>query len=343
MKKQFLRTVRSLLFLALAVFLLYLAFRGIDVGEVWRDLQHARYAWLLVLLPVGLLSHLFRAWRWNILIRPLGYRPPLSHTFYAVMSGYLANLALPRLGEVVRCGSLTRTDRIPFDKLIGTVITERIIDLLILLFLTVVTFFIKIHFFGAFFRQHIFVPLGERFSALFSGTSLLVMVAAGALLVLLLFLLRKRIGRSRLFRKVVAFVRGIGQGMRTILQMEDHLLFFLSSALIWLMYYLTAWLVVYTLPGTSSLTAVDGLFLLVVGSFGMVVPVQGGLGAYHLIVSSALTLYGIPRETGLALATIAHESQTLLILVVGAFSMIMVVMLKRRPAGSKKTDAPSAG
>ncbi len=329
MKPQILKTFRSLLFLAFALFLLYLAFRDIDTEGVWNDLRHARYGWLALLLPLGLLSHLFRAWRWKLLIRPLGYDPPLSHTFYAVMSGYLANLALPRLGEVARCGSLTRTDRIPFDKLIGTVITERIVDMLILMLLTLLTFLIKIQFFGAFFRDQIFTPLGKRISSLVEGphpwvwAALLLFLAATAYL---LWYFR----HMTLFRRMRDFLRGILQGMHTILRMEHPGLFLLSSLLIWGMYYLTAWLVVYTLPGTSSLTAVDGLFLLVVGSFGMVVPVQGGLGAYHLIVSTALTLYGIPRETGLALATIAHESQTLLILVVGAFSMMMVVMIKRR-------------
>ncbi len=331
MKKQILQTVRFLLFLSVALLLLYLAFRGIDLSQVWNELKHARYAWLLLTLPIGLLSHIFRAWRWNLLIEPLGYKPPLSHTFYAVMSGYLANLALPRLGEVVRCGSLTKTDKVPFDKLLGTVITERVVDMLILLLLMILVFFIRIHFFGHFLYHQIILPLGARFSGLFHHTLTLTivffsLVAAGVLLKIFW----KKIRHIGIVRKTKDFLTGILHGIRTIARMKHNKQFLLSSFLIWTMYFLTSWLVLYMLPETAGMSPVDGLFLLVVGSLGMIVPVQGGIGAYHWIVSSALTLYGISRTTGLAVATLAHESQTLLILVVGAFAMIMVVMIRKK-------------
>jgi uncharacterized protein (TIRG00374 family) len=331
LKKQILQIVRFLVFLAIAIFLLFLAFRGIDLARVWEDLKHARYGWLLLTLPVGLLSHLFRAWRWNLLIEPLGYKPPLAHTFYAVMSGYLANLALPRMGEVVRCGSLTKTDKVPFDSLLGTVIVERIVDLLTLILLTVITFFIKIHFFGDFFKSHVFRPLGEKFAGIFHHTlTLAILLLIVAVMLLLLKIFWKDIRHIGIVRKIRDFIRGIIDGIRTIARMEHKRMFLFSTFLIWLMYFFTSWLVLFMLPETAGMSPVDGLFLLVVGSFGMVIPVQGGIGAYHWIVSSALTLYGISRETGLAVATLAHESQTLLILLAGAFSMIMVVLLKNK-------------
>ncbi len=331
MKKQILQAIRFFSFLFVALLLLYFAFRGIDTDRVWDDLKHARYAWLLLTLPIGVLSHIFRAWRWNLLIEPLGYTPPLSHTFYAVMSGYLGNLALPRLGEVVRCGSLTKTDKVPFDSLLGTVITERVVDMIVLLLLMIITFFIKIHFFGHFLYQEVFLPLGSGFSNLFGHTLILliiflVLTASG----ILLKIYWKNIRHLTLVRKTLDFLAGIIQGIRTIARMKHNKQFFVSTLLMWTMYFLSSWLVLYMLPETSGLSPVDGLFLLVVGSLGMVVPVQGGIGAYHWIVSSALTLYGISRETGLAVATLAHESQTLLILVLGTFSMIMVVLLRNK-------------
>ena len=331
MKKQILQTVRFLTFLSLALFLLYLAFRGIDLHRVWNELKHARYGWLLLTLPIGLLSHIFRAWRWNLLIEPLGYKPPLAHTFYAVMSGYLANLALPRLGEVVRCGSLTKTDKVPFDSLLGTVIAERVVDLLALLLLMIITFFIKIHFFGDFLYRQVFLPLTDRFTGLLSHTlTLVIILLVLAAAVILLKIYWKKIRHIGLVRKLRDFLVGILNGIRTIARMKQNGLFLLVTLLIWTMYFLTAWLVLFMLPETAGMSPVDGLFLLVVGSLGMVVPVQGGIGAYHWIVSSALTLYGVSRATGLAVATLAHESQTLLILVAGAFSMIMVVLIRNK-------------
>jgi uncharacterized protein (TIRG00374 family) len=334
LKKQILQTARFLVFLSIALFLLYLAFRDIDLAAVWEDLKHARYEWLLLTLPIGLLSHLFRAWRWNLLIEPLDHKPPLTHTFYAVMSGYLANLALPRMGEVVRCGSLTKTDKVPFDSLLGTVIVERVVDMITLLLLTFITFFIKIHFFGDFFKSHVFLPLGEKFAGLFSHTLTLALLGlAGIVIILLLKIFWKDIRHIGIVRKIKDFTLGIIDGIRTITRMQHKGAFLFSTILIWGMYFLTSWLVLFMLPETAGMSPVDGLFLLVVGSFGMVIPVQGGLGAYHWIVSAALTLYGISKETGLAVATLAHESQTLLILLGGAFSMIMVVLLK-----NKKTE-----
>ena len=331
MKHRIIQIIRFLVFLFAALFLLYLAFRGISLDQVWEDVKHAHYAWLLLTIPAGLFSHIFRAWRWNLLIEPLGYKPRLMNTFYAVMSGYLANLALPRLGEVIRCGSLTKTDKVPFDALLGTVIIERVIDLLILSILLVITFLIKISFFGRFFIIHVFRPLGKDLSSLASHpVTLILIVTLTILLIILIWLFRKKLKTISVIRKIFDFSRGIINGIRTIGNLKNKPLFLLTSLLIWLMYFLSAWLVLYMLPETSSLTALDGLFLLVVGSIGMVIPVQGGIGAYHWIVSMALTLYGISRETGLALATLAHESQTLLILVVGGFSMIMVAIQRNK-------------
>ena len=331
MKQRILQITRFLVFLFIALFLLYLAFRDIDVNKVWQDLKHARYAWLLITIPAGILSHVFRAWRWNLLIEPLGYTPRLANTFYAVMSGYLANLALPRLGEVVRCGSLTKTDKVPFDALIGTVIIERVVDMLTLLILLVITFLIKVNFFGNFFITHVFRPLGNKLSTMTAHPQSVVIIAIATIIVLSLILVfRKQLKKISPLQKIFGFFRGIANGIATIANLKNKPLFLLSTLLIWSMYFITAWLVLYMLPETSSLTAVDGLFLLVVGSLGMVIPVQGGIGAYHWIVSMALTLYGISRETGLAVATLAHESQTLLILVVGGFSMIMVALQKNK-------------
>ena len=335
MKKQVSQIIRFLIFLFTALLLLYLAFRGINLNNVWKDIRQANYAWLLITIPVGILSHIFRAWRWNLLIEPLGYKPRLLNTFYAVMSGYLANLALPRLGEVARCGSLTKTDKIPFDALIGTVIIERVVDMIILIILLIITFLIKINFFGRFFIHHVFKPMGTKIAAMASHPVMLILVTAGIILILFLpWLFRAKLKSIPFTRKILDFFNGIINGIRTIGKLKNRPMFLLSSFLIWLMYYIPAWLVVYMLPETSFLGPVDGLFLLVVGAIGFVIPVQGGIGAYHWIISLALTLYGIPRETGLALATISHESQTLLILILGSFSMIMVVLIRKKSSAT---------
>lgn len=331
MNKKLLGILRFFLFFSGALLLLFLAFRGIDLKQVFEDLKNARYAWLLITIPVGILSHWLRALRWNLLIRPLGYRPKTIHTFYAVMTGYLANLAIPRMGEIARCGSLTKTDKVPFDKLIGTVIVERAVDLIVVILLFVLTFLLKIKFFGRFFTDEIIHPMGKHAGHFLSNPWTL-----GGIMVIFVFLILatkifwNTIREFTLVKKIRDFIRGILDGLISIRRLENISTFVILSLLIWFMYYITAWLIVYTLPETAHLTPVDGLFLLVAGSLGMMIPVQGGIGAYHWIISSALSIYGISRESGLALATIAHESQTLLILIVGAWSVIMVMLIRNR-------------
>ena len=331
MKKKILAILQFLFFLAVAVLLLFLAFRGTDFRQIFIDLKHARYGWLLITIPLGVASHYFRALRWNLLIQPLGHKPKTIHTFYAVVTGYLANLALPRMGEIARCGSLNRTDRIPFDKLIGTVIIERSIDLMIVIMLFFLVIVLKFKLFGSFFKTEIVSPLFNRTGNLLDNPGWIALTVGIVLfLFIVLYIFWSKIREITLVRKFRDFLMGIVEGLKTLFRMEQKPLFLVYSLLIWFGYFLTSWLIVYTLPETSGLTPLDGLFLLVAGSLGMMVPVQGGIGAYHWIISSAVTIYGISRESGLALATIAHESQTLLILVVGTISLTMVVLIRRR-------------
>jgi glycosyltransferase 2 family protein len=337
LKKKIFGFLRFLFFFGAALFLLYLAFRGIDPKKVLTDLKKANYAWLLLTIPLGILSHWVRAMRWNLLIHPLGFRPKTLHTFYAVMTGYLANLAIPRLGEVARCGSLTKTDHVPFDKLIGTVIVERAVDLMMVILLFLITFLVKIKFFGNFFSTQILQPFSVHTKQIFTHHWVWIYIGLGILFIAIaLRLFWKKIKALTLVNKIVDFISGIVTGLKTIFQMKQTGRFILLSVLIWFLYYLTAWLVVYTLPETSFLMPVDGLFLLVAGSLGMMVPVQGGIGAYHWILSRAVAIYGISQESGLALATIAHESQTLIILLLGTWSLLMVVFIRNREKSSNQ-------
>lgn len=334
MKRKILNVLKFIFFLSIGMGLLYLAFKGVNLKSLGEDLKHAQYGWLILTFFLGFISHLSRAMRWKLLIAPLGYSPKTSHTFYAVMIGYLSNLAAPRLGEVVRCGSLNKTDKIPFDSLLGTVIVERAIDLLVLVILTLIVFFAKINFFGNFLSQNIFVPLGHKFSGLLSRwIPILLFFIILLVLMVLLFVFRKKLSHIHVIMKLKKLLSGIANGLKSLYTMKNLPLFLLHTLLIWGMYFLITWIIFFTIPETSGLGPLAGLFILVTGSLGMTVPVQGGIGAYHWIVSLSLTLYGISREKGLVFATIAHESQTLLVILLGAISLILVFLLQKHSSG----------
>ena len=188
MNRTLLKALRFFLFLAIGLFLLYLAVQEVSIEEFVATLKKANFGWVALALFFALIGYLSRAYRWKLLIKPLNYDPPFRNVFYALMLGYTANFALPRIGEVTRCGSLRKSDQIPLDSLLGTVIIERAIDLLVLLSITVIIFFSKIGFFGAFFRRELFQPMLNRAEGLLAYPGfywiILVVFVSGALLLL---------------------------------------------------------------------------------------------------------------------------------------------------------------
>lgn len=315
---------KGILFTSFAIALLFFAFKNVDFTSFWSDISLANYWWVGLSLLCGFVGYVVRAVRWNLLLEPLGYKPSGINSFHAVVFGYFANLAFPRLGEVARCGVMNRKEKIPVDALVGTVIVERIIDLGMLITLTVITFFIKIDFFGEFLTQQIILPSSR---ALSHYKSFLIPIAVVLVLgLVLLFIFFKK--SNALSQKIATFIKGILNGIASIYTVKQKSLFIVYTLLIWTMYWLMSWLVCFALESTSHLTAVDGLFLLIVGGIGMAVPVQGGIGVFHFIVAQAITVYGLSEHTGLLYATINHESQLLFIVIMGCISSFYIFIAK---------------
>ena len=302
---------------------------------MWQHFKEAKYSWIGLSLVFAIISHLSRARRWILLIHPLKFRPKLWNTFNATLFGYLANYALPRAGEVARCVALGRKEKIPVDSLVGTVIVERAIDLLSMILIMIILLVARFEKFGAFFSEYIFQPLGEKIAGIFGGTLSFWILLASISLVMagVLYLLRRKIMKFKLVRKILEILKGVAEGLKTVWKMERKWEFIFLTFFIWLNYALMTWVVVFYLPNiTGDLTFVDGIFLLVIGSMGMAVPVQSGIGAFHWIVSRGLQyVYGLDLTEGLVFATLQHESQTLLILLLGSLSMIFLFSKRNRP------------
>jgi uncharacterized protein (TIRG00374 family) len=312
--------------------LLYFAFKGINLHDLLIDLKNANYLWVFLSLLLAIFGFLIRAYRWKLLIEPLGFNPHLRNTFYALMVGYSANFVLPRLGEITRCGSLNKSENVPFDALLGTVIVERIIDILILLVLLLFIFFIKMEFFGNFLKEHIFIPLIHKFSGFFdfSFISWLIFLVVIIIIGSTYYVFKERLSKRMLFRKTNKIISGISSGFKAVYKLKKRKVFIFNTIFLWLVYFFMTWLLVFAIPETSQLKAIDGLFILVIGSLGMSAPVQGGIGAFHWIVSLGLTLYGIPKKDGLVFATISHESQAILIVLLGSLSVFMLLLQQKK-------------
>jgi len=332
LKKKIFKILRFLLFLSIALVLLYFAFRGVDAAELRSSFANARYGYVLLYLLIGFISILSRSFRWVIMIEPLHYKVSFWNSFYAVNTGYLANFAFPRLGEIIRCGSLSKAEKVPVDKLFGTVILERVIDMVILTILLFVLVIGRFDYFGHFIKNNLYDPLVERLNESVGGTwvLLLIIVSIPLLIITGYLVFRSRLSGIRIVQKIKAFVKGIIDGLKTIYKLKRRWSFIFHSLMIWLCYWLMTYVALFILPETSQLKLIDALFLLVVGTLGWVVPVQGGIGAYHYMVVLGFTLYKIPREPALTYATLCHGSQMIMLIIMGAVSFILLFAFQRR-------------
>lgn len=333
MKGILVSVLKYLFFIALGVALLFLAFRGLAFAELWEELKTANYWWFLAAIPVAVLSHVFRAFRWNLLIEQMGYKTRSSTTFYAVMMGYLANLALPRLGEVTRCGFLSKKENIPFNALFGSVIAERVFDLVVLIFIIGIVVVTQIKIIGGFLNEILVKPL----LGVYSGNFVAVIIVFASLIllgVILLFVFRKLkpwLKTTMLYGKIESFVDGFMDGLKSIAKLKQRGLFFFHTFMIWFLYLVMIILPFYAFEETSLLTFLDGVTILGIGSLGIVAPVPGGIGSYHFVVTELLSqLYDIPIKAAAAYATANHASQTIMIIVVGLVSYILLILVKTK-------------
>lgn len=325
--------VQALLFLPLTLLLLYLAFRRVDPASLVDSLRKARWNFIVAALLLSLLSHLVRAHRWTLLLNPVSERPvSTARCFYALMVGYFFNLLLPRVGEVVRCVHLQRLGGPKGEESFGTVISERLFDLLMFLLLTLVAVALSINRFGAFLRDQVFTPFFDNLRSNGPGLALILLLAAMTAGVTLLLLGWRGYLGKRFQGWLHGFSHGIIRGIRSVLSLERPLLFITDTLLLWLLYWAMTWMIVLSFPTSAGLPLSSSLILLVVGTFGMLIPVQGGIGSYHLAVMLWLEVEGLTRTEGLALATISHGLQMLIMLVVPA--LLYLYYLVRKPTPS---------
>lgn len=329
MKPSVKKNLKLLIFLIIAIALLYFAFRGVDLNAIGNGFRNANYFWVIMAILVGFASHIVRSLRWKLLIEPLGYKPSLTNIFGALVTGYMANLIFPRLGEVTRCGTLRKTDKIPFESLLGTVIVERAFDVIMMLILAVAVFFIRIDFFGKFLWNQALLPIWQKLASTLSNSPFYIVIAV-AILATLFILFKRNVFGHKFTDRISSLFWGLIDGLKSVFTMKKRKAFLGYTLLIWFLYWLMTWLLVYSTGPTSGLSPVDGFFILVVGSFGMAAPVQGGFGAFHVITAMALGIYGISWEDGLVYAIISHESQTLLVIVLGFFFLAYFYFRNRK-------------
>lgn len=315
---------------------MWLALRGLDFVKIKTSLTKANYFWVLASTVFGLLAYWFRAIRWNLLLEPMNYQISNSNALWTISFGYLMNLTIPRSGELARSTALYGVEKVPVDKSFGTIILERVVDLVCMLGFLVLT---------VIFKKNAILTFYEK-----SGIKINPIYIIGALVVFaigtfIFFKFKDKFTHLPFIGKIIEFVEGIFHGLTTIFKLKQKGKFIILSIAIWVSYYFAAYLVCFALPETADFTFADGFFLIVVGTLGMMVPASGGIGAFHFAMKLGISALFLSMgkdakeggEIGLSYAFISHTMQMVIMLVMGLISIPMLAKARNEAVKNNNT------
>ena len=315
-------SIKILLPLRLGSGILYWMYRDFDFKQLehvlWEEMD---WTWMLLSLPFGALAEILRGLRWRQILCATGEKPRRSTIINSIFLSYAASLIVPRVGEFLRCGVLKRYDGISFTKALGTVVSERAVDIIVMLLVTSTTMLLQFGVFTTFFEK-----TGTNIDGIlskFSSTGYLVTAICALAVVILLHLLLKRLS---IYNKVKTTFAGVWQGVKSIGHLSNVPLFILLSFGIWASYFIHYYITFFCFDFTSDLGVTCGLVTFVVGSIAVLVPTPNGAGPWHFAVKTMLILYGVAEVPALYFVLIVHTVQTLLIMVLGIISMAALAM-----------------
>ena len=320
--------------LAIAIFFMWFALKGMEFEKIEGYFAKANYIWVFIAAVFGVAAYWFRAIRWNLLLEPMGYKISNSNAFWTLSFGYLMNLTIPRSGELARSTALFGVEKVPVEKSFGTIILERVVDLVCMGGFLVLTFIFKYEAIVAFYNEA---------NLDINPSKILIAIGILAVGIFSFFYFKNYFKRFSFLEKIINFVEGIFQGLLSIFKLKQKGKFILLSLAIWICYYLAAYLVCFALPETSNFTFADGFFIIVVGTLGMMIPASGGIGAFHaalklgigaLFLSTGLSFVE-GAEVGLAYAFISHTMQLVIMIVLGLISIPMLAKARARLTASK--------
>ncbi|MBN8671712.1 MAG: flippase-like domain-containing protein [Chitinophagales bacterium] len=321
-KKTLLTVLQYVIFLGLGIGIIYWMFSKMTAEQIdimLGSIKQTRAWYLVPIFIVGFLSHYFRALRWKLMLEPMYIRPTTTNTFFAVMVGYITNLVLPRAGEVAKCTVLARYEKVPADKMIGTIVAERAFDVVCLGLLTFLAFVLEADVIGK--------MLSDTFGGFAGKTSfLLIILGIAAIGIITLVFLYRRFKDT----KIGQFIGGLMQGVMSILQLKKRGMFLLYTALIWGSYWFLVVLGFWSMPPTENLSLATALVVLIVGSVG-IIATPGGIGAYPALVASALSVYGVDAKThGQAFGWVSWSVQMGIVVILGVLSIILLPIINNK-------------
>lgn len=326
MKKNVNNIIKFIIFFGLGVFLVWWFVRDLsetDKLKIWQSFKDANYFWIFLSFVMGAFPFLSRAYRWVIMLEALGYKPKPANSFFALSIGYLVNLAIPRLGEITRCGVMNRYEKVPFPALLGTLFIERLMDVMTLFILTGIVLGTQYDLLKEFANEIFFTPLYTKLIIL-KGNAVAILIISAVFVIITgvgIYILKSKF--RLLYDKIKGIVESFIEGVIMIKKIKNKTAFILHSLFIWIGYVIMFYLCFFAYPETASLPFIAVLTAFVFCTFG-IIAIPGGIGIYPIIMAKSLALYGAPETIGFAFGWVEWASQTLVLLIVGVVSLVMV-------------------
>ncbi|HAD96157.1 MAG TPA: hypothetical protein DCG19_02065 [Cryomorphaceae bacterium] len=333
--------LKYLVFLGVGGTLFYMAFRNTEFEKLMSDLRKARYEYVIASMIMGYLAFVSRGIRWKYLIEPMGFKTNTWHSIHAISLGYFTNALIPRAGELARCTSLNQMDKVPVNRLFGTVIVERIIDLIMMASLALLSLYLDYEKIVAFFDKTMTADTGADDDSGLWWKLTVASVIFGALLVFYFF--RGKFREHPVYGKIKDFWLGIKEGLQSFRRIEHKVPFILHTLFIWTMYFLMSYIVVFALPSTSGIDPASGLFVVIVGALGIIAPSPGGIGTFHYFAMVGMGIVGIAKDDALSFATLVHTGQTVMTLLAGFIAMWMMYRIRRKRKAQNLTELSTDG
>lgn len=328
MKKSVKNIIQVTIFIAIGIVLFYLVYKDFDFKLLLEELRYVNYWWFILAFVITMASHASRAIRWQMLLDTDGNKTRFSNTFFSVLNGYFVNLAIPRLGEVTRCGLVSRYEKINFSKVLGTMVSERLIDVAMVFILTIVTFLLQ----STEIREFLYKNpnIGDKIDLLLSPKILVpVILVFIVLFIFIIFIGKGKFNKIKIFEKISNFIKGFWNGFISLKDVKKPIGFIIHSILIWVLYFMVFYVCFFAFSGFEHLGVFAALTVFVASSFGMLAPAPNGIGAYHFMVIQALMIYGISNEKAAIFALVVHTMQTLFIVIAGIASFIVLPIINR--------------
>lgn len=320
------KAVQYLIIFAIGAGFLYVGFQGKNIDEIWTKIRESNPLWLFVGLGISIFSHFIRAWRATQFYSALGYKVGNTNSFLAVLISYMMNYFIPRAGEVSRCAVLKKTDDVPVEKSLGTVVAERTFDMILLLLILGLVFVLQFELLFSYIQGNL-QGSGQQSS----HTIVYFLLAIVFLFFLVAWFTRKSWLSHPFITKIRTILLGFADGLLSFRRLPNPLLFLAQSVAIWICYILMMYFCLFAMPATADLSFSACLTVFAIGTIGVVIPAPGaGAGTYHYAIMQSLLLFGVAANDGIAYATLVHGAQMLILIALGALSSLLVVVRTKK-------------